>query len=132
MTKSELILLLCREYGESKPSVIANEARKLIKNWSQEYVIVTGLTYRKHILGSKVICIGNEFCVQNDFFESFKFLLKIRATHFYHIHNHPYCVDLKPSSDDKYIKKTYEKQGEIMHIRLAGSMIINQLNEVLF
>jgi len=133
MTKDELILFLIHNFGnKTKLTAIANEARKHIKNWSKEHVIIVALTYKRHILGSKLICIGNEWSVENDFNDAFKYLMKIRAARFYHIHNHPFNLNLYPSKDDKIIKRRYEKLSDLMCIQLEGSMIINQLNEVLF
>lgn len=127
-TKDDLIRLLM-DQKPATPSEVATAARACIRSWSQEQFVVVGMDYRGRIIGAKAINVGNRHCVTNDPWTAFRYLVRIGAEAFYHVHNHPPGAGLRPSKDDKDLVKRYRKMGDVLHIELVGCLVISPTEE---
>ncbi len=102
---------------------VFNIYKEKLSNKKQEIITVLMLGTKNHILGEKVISIGNANTAIVDAKEILNLAIKNSASKIILIHNHP-SGDPTPSIEDKRVTQKIIKAGEIVGIAVLDHIII--------
>ncbi|MBI2449453.1 DNA repair protein RadC [Candidatus Pacearchaeota archaeon] len=104
---------------------VFNIYKEKLSNKKQEIFTILMLGTKNHILGEKVISIGNSDTAIADPKEILNPAIKNSASKIILIHNHP-SGDPKPSIEDKRVTQEIVKAGEIVGIVVLDHIIIGK------
>ena len=107
------------------------EIVKIQKSETEKELIIL-LNSEKEIIGSEIVSVGDETCIQNQEepgHNVWNYVLKHKdAKYFIHVHNHPRIVVCEPSLEDSLQMARHKVLGNLMNIKMLDACIVSEFD----